>query len=105
MTQKIALVPWGNQIEDYLDAIGVSLEEFCQEMTGGWLFGYVEALKRVDIQTTIFCVSNRIRHNPERYTHLPTGATICVLPSPPRYSAIARRMRDPYGWYVREQKC
>lgn len=39
MTQKIALVPWGNQIEDYLDAIGVSLEEFCQEMTGGWLSG------------------------------------------------------------------
>jgi len=37
--------PTGNEIEDYLDPIGLSLEQFCGEMTGGWLFGFTEALK------------------------------------------------------------
>ncbi|MDQ1387939.1 MAG: hypothetical protein QOF56_1393, partial [Acidobacteriaceae bacterium] len=41
----IAILPWGDFIEDFLDAIGVSLEEFSSKMTGGWLFGYVEALR------------------------------------------------------------
>jgi hypothetical protein len=37
----IALLPWGDLIEDFLDTIGVSFEAFCNEMTGGWLFGYI----------------------------------------------------------------
>ncbi len=41
----LALLPWGDLIEDFLDGIGVSLEDFSSKMTGGWLFGYVEALR------------------------------------------------------------
>ena len=33
-------------IEDYLDAIGLDVDGFVEEMGGGWLFGYVEALAR-----------------------------------------------------------
>jgi starch synthase len=38
------MLPWGDVIEDFLDGIGLSLDEFCDDMTGGWLFGYVGAL-------------------------------------------------------------
>jgi hypothetical protein len=43
--RSVVILPWGNDIEDFLDPIGLSLEQFCGEMTGGWLFGFSEALK------------------------------------------------------------
>jgi hypothetical protein len=30
-------------VEDYLDNIGISLQEFVEEMTGRWMFGYIRA--------------------------------------------------------------
>ena len=44
LAPSVAILPWGDVIEDYLDSIGVTRDEFCQEMTGGWLFNYVDAL-------------------------------------------------------------
>jgi hypothetical protein len=35
----IALLRWGNVLEDFLDTIGVSVETFCNEFTGSWMFG------------------------------------------------------------------
>ena len=87
----IALLHWGDLIEDFLDSIGVSFEGFCKEMTGGWMFGYIDALQLAGVRTVLFCVSARVS-TPTRYTHLPTGATICVLPAPKRYRAIHRPM-------------
>lgn len=94
---RVALLPWGDVIEDFLDGIGLSLDAFCQEMTGGWLFGYIEALQHVGIQTVVFCFSARVKA-PVRRTHRPTGATICILPAPDSYLRLRRRIRDPYGW-------
>lgn len=96
----IALLHWGDLIEDFLDSIGISFEGFCKEMTGGWLFGYIDALQLAGVRTVLFCVSAQVS-TPTRYTHLPTGATICVLPAPKNYRAIHRRMVDPYGWTVK----
>jgi glycosyltransferase involved in cell wall biosynthesis len=97
----IALLHWGDLIEDFLDTIGVSFEAFCKEMTGGWLFGYIEALKLVGVRTVLFCISARVTE-PIRYTHEPTGATICVLPAPRIYQVIRRPMLNPYGWTVKD---
>ena len=97
----IALLHWGNLIEDFLDSIGVSFERFCQEMTGGWMFGYIDALRLAGVQTVLFCVSARVAE-PTRYTHIPTGATICVLPAPKNYRAIHRRMVNTSGWTVKD---
>lgn len=80
----VALLPWGDVIEEFLDPLGISLEEFCEEMTGGWLFGYIEALKRVGVRTIVFCVSVQV-DAPLRRTHRGTGATICFLPAPKSY--------------------
>jgi glycosyltransferase involved in cell wall biosynthesis len=83
----VALLPWGNVFEDFLDTIGVSLETFCQEMTGGWLFGYVEALQMAGVRAVIFIVSARVSV-PTHLKHLPTGTTIWVLPASKSYRTV-----------------
>jgi glycosyltransferase involved in cell wall biosynthesis len=97
----IALLPWGNVIEDFLDTIGVSLETFCNEFTGSYMFGYVDALRRVGVRTVVVCISSRVA-KPSRFTHTPTGATICVLPAPWIYRTLRRKMHNPYGRTVRQ---
>ena len=97
----VALLPWGDLIEDFLDSIGVSFQSFCEEMSGGWLFGYIDALRIVGIRTVVFCVSARVEKT-TRYTHVPTGATICVLPASGIYLRIRRRMVNPHGWTMQD---
>jgi glycosyltransferase involved in cell wall biosynthesis len=91
-----AIVPWGDQIEDFLDEIGVSLEEFSAAMTGGWLFGYIDALRRCGIESVVFCFSDRITTT-VRTVHQPTGARMVILRVPSAYRRLRRRMADPYG--------
>ncbi|MEG3904687.1 glycosyltransferase family 4 protein [Microcoleus sp. B4-C5] len=97
----IALLHWGDLIEDFLDTIGVSFEAFCNEMTGGWMFGYIEALRRAGVRTVLFCISGSVAE-PVRYTHKDTGATICTLPAPQLYQAVRRQMVNPQGWTVQD---
>ena len=80
----IALLPWGNVIEDFLDTLGISLESFCNEFTGSWMFAYVDALGRVGVRTVLICISASVVQ-PSRFTHRPTGCTIYMLPVPKVY--------------------
>jgi starch synthase len=80
----IALLPFGDLIEDFLDSIGVSFEVFCNEFMGSWMFGYIDALQMVGVRTVLFCFSANVA-TPSRFTHAPTGAIICVLPAPKIY--------------------
>jgi len=93
----IALLPWGNLIEDFLDSIGVSFERFRDEMTGGWMFGYVDALRQAGVRTVLICVSARVREV-TRSIHRPTGASLCLLPALGSYRLLSRRLGDPYAW-------
>jgi glycosyltransferase involved in cell wall biosynthesis len=97
----IALLPWGNVLEDFLDTIGISLETFCNEFTGSWMFGYVDALRQVGLRTVLICVSARVTV-PSRVMHVPTGATICLLPVPKTYRLIRGKMANPYGRTVKQ---
>ena len=92
MDPTVALLPWGDIYEDYLDGIGVSLDEFCTKMSGGYLFGYVDALERVGVRTVLVLWSRNVNH-PERRIHRPTGATVWALP-PTRAYMAARRLTD-----------
>ena len=85
---SLALLPWGDVLELFLDEIGVTLETFRTRMTGGWLFGYVEALASAGIETVILCFSARV-DRPRRERHEPTGARLVILPA----SGLYRRMR------------
>ena len=92
----IALLPFSYLIEDFLDKINVSLEEFCTEMTGGWLFGYAEALRRVGVRTVLICFSARVCE-PTRFVHKPTGMSAWVLPTTRAYARLRRSISNPYG--------
>ncbi|MDP9403708.1 MAG: glycosyltransferase family 4 protein [Actinomycetota bacterium] len=99
----VALLPWGDAIEDFLDEIGVSLDEFCNAMDGGWLFGYVAALATAGVDATVVCVSRQVGR-PERRLHRPTGAPVWLLPQPRSYRRgrrvarrLARRARSARG--------
>src|SRR5262249_5142961 len=69
--------------------IGLTVDAFCDEMSGGWLFGYVDALARFDVETVIVCFSRGV-DAPTRRVHAPTGAPIWLLPAP-RLHRAARR--------------
>lgn len=94
--RTIALLPWGHIIEDFLDIVGIGLDAFCNEMTGGWMFGYVEALRRANISVVLFCISGR-EENIRTTVHRPTGARIVILPTPKWYMSVHKRMANPYG--------
>ncbi|MBO3460916.1 glycosyltransferase family 4 protein [Aetokthonos hydrillicola Thurmond2011] len=95
----IALLHCMDLIDDFLDQINISFETFCNEFIGSWMFGYINALKQVDVRTVLFCVSARFKE-PSRFTHLPSGITICVLPAPKgylAYRAIRHKALKLYG--------
>ena len=92
----VALLPWGDLIEDFLDGIGVSLEDFCSKMTGGWLFGYVDAMRLHGIKTCIFCFSDRVEGTVHR-VHQSSGAEFVVMRTPSAYRRLRQRTKDPYG--------
>jgi len=94
--KRLAILPWGDLIEDYLDPVGLSLDEMCREMTGGWLFGYVEALQRVGVECVLFVFTARV-DQAQSLRHAPTGMTVRALPCRPIYRRLRRRISDPYG--------
>lgn len=88
---------WGDVIEDFLDPIGLTLEDFRDHMTGGWAFGYIDALQRVGVETDLICFSARTPRE-YRWIHAPTGASLWVLRSPRLYGMLRGRLADPYAW-------
>lgn len=101
MKHTVALIDWSHLIEDFLDNIGLSIDEFCQDMTGGWMFGYIEALKSVGVSTVLFCFSAQVAQ-PKRVQHRPTGATIWLVPSPALYRSLRKYIPNPYASTVLE---
>jgi glycosyltransferase involved in cell wall biosynthesis len=91
----VALLPWGHAWEDFHDSIGVSFEAFCNEMTGGWQFGYIDALRSAGVRTVVIYPSTRFTE-PARFTHGPTDSTVCMLPVPQSYRSIRQQMIKPY---------
>ncbi|GAB1545031.1 hypothetical protein NUACC21_77070 [Scytonema sp. NUACC21] len=94
----IALFPVGDLLEDFLDSIGISFEAFCNEFVGSWMFGYVDALQRVGVRTILFCFSAQVA-TVSRFTHKPTGATICVLPPTRIYRGFRKLRRNSLKLY------
>jgi glycosyltransferase involved in cell wall biosynthesis len=77
----VALLPATDRFEDFYDTLAISLEEFRDRLSGGWMFNYVDALRSAGIRTVLFFASARIVE-PLRFRHAPSGVTVCVVPSP-----------------------
>jgi starch synthase len=93
----VAILPWGDVVEDYIDPIGLSVEDYCDRLTGGWLFGFTEALQHAGVDSVIICWSRSVAR-PTRRVHLPTGAVLWLLPPSRLYRAARRLLADPYAW-------
>lgn len=87
----IALLPWG-LFEDFFDTIGVSFEALRTELTGGWVFNYIEALELAGVRTVLFFFSTHVSET-LCFTHEPTGATVYIMPAPIIHHVIRRVMR------------
>jgi starch synthase len=91
---RVAILPWGNLIEDFLDPLGVSLDDFARNMSGGWLFGYAAALRTAGMEPVILCVSGRV-HRAERLVNPQTGLVTLALPPSALYRRLRRFPGDP----------
>jgi starch synthase len=76
----IAIFPWGEVIETFLNPLGLDLNDFASKMTGGWLFGYVQALQSQGWQPFIACASETVCAL-TRLEHEGTGAPIWAAPA------------------------
>lgn len=77
--RTIALFPWGDVIEEFLDPIGLTVDDFASRMTGGWLFGYVAALQQAGWRPIIIAASENVRET-ARLDHAGSGAPIWLVP-------------------------
>ena len=78
---SVAILPVPDRFEDFFDKIGMSLESFRDDLTGGWLFNFVEALQAAGVRPVLYFVSARVP-TVVRWTHRATGAPIRFLPAP-----------------------
>ena len=91
----VALLPWGLLFdEDYLDTIGVSLEQFCLDGAGGHLFNFITAMQRVGVRTVLVLFSRRVTQT-TRFINRSTNATVVVVPPPARYRALRDLLARP----------
>jgi starch synthase len=92
----VVLLPWGQVIEDYLDTIGIGIDDFVDAMDGGWMFGYVDALATAGIATSIVWPSRSVT-GPQRRTHARTGAPVWFVPPTRTWRWLRRAVDDPYA--------
>jgi starch synthase len=91
----VGLVTWG-LLDEVLDSIDLSLEQFCAELPSGWLLGYITALRQVGVRTVLFCVSSQVER-PTRLKHPSTNTTICLLPATGVYRGITETIASHPG--------
>ena len=89
----VAILPWGDLFRDWLDELGVSLEEFRDEFTGSWMFGYARALERAGVRSVVVAVTEHVQ-KPEQHVHGPTGTPIHLLPPAPLFRLLRPALLD-----------
>jgi glycosyltransferase involved in cell wall biosynthesis len=77
--RTVAIVPWGDVIEDWLGPLGLDLHDLVGRMSGGWLFGYAAALRAAGWRPIVVCASEAV-DRPTRFEHQESGAPIWALP-------------------------
>lgn len=92
----LAIVPWGLLVEDFLGPNGLSLEDFCTDFTGSWMFGYSLALRAAGVRTVIVCFSGEVG-TVTRRVHGTTGIALRIIPATRIYRRLRARMGSPYG--------
>jgi len=102
--KTVAIVPWGESVEEWLDPLDLTLRDLVTRMSGGWMFGYVAALEAAGWRPVIVCASNAVE-TPTRFEHPIGGTPIWAIPArstaggpAPRYRSLhtlAQWLRTP----------
>jgi glycosyltransferase involved in cell wall biosynthesis len=83
-------------LEDFLCPNGLTLDDYCSDFTGSWIFGYADTLRTAGVRPVIVCFAGGVRAVTRR-VHGATGTDICVIPVPRAYRLLRARMQVPYG--------
>lgn len=97
----VGIVLSGDVVEDYTEALQMSIDDFAERLSGGWLFGYVEAFATAGVDVFIVCWSRTVTQ-PTRRIHVPTGAPLWLLPASHLYLMARSRHSDVYAWGLRD---
>ena len=97
MSRTIAIFPWGDVIEDYLAPMGLTATDFAEQMTGGWLFGYIAALQSAGWSPIVVAPSSAV-HEATRLEHAATGAPIWLVPGRSSQSIHNANLRALHQW-------
>jgi glycosyltransferase involved in cell wall biosynthesis len=95
---RVAVVPWGTPLEVFLDPLGRTLDDFCERWSGGWLFGYAEALRLAGYDPTLVVSSRTVVREASR-CHAATGTPVTVLPAPSREPSDVAGVRGDLSAY------
>jgi starch synthase len=80
----VAILHSQDLIDEWLDHLGISLEDVEAELMGSWIFGYAQALSSAGARPLLVFVTSQVTR-PERSLHRPTGAAILLVPPPRAY--------------------
>lgn len=97
MAPTVAIFPWGDVLEDFLEPIGLDVEAFADRMTGGWLFGYVAALQTAGWRPIIVAATQKYS-TPTRLVHRATAAPIWLVPGRSTRSGRSRTLNSVRRW-------
>lgn len=105
-SRSVAIFPWGDVVEEFLEPIGLTLQDFVDSMSGGWLFGYVAALQSAGWRVVVVCASERIGRA-TRLVHRGTGAAVWAVPGrraagrTPSRRSVQQWRRTPWPGFAR----
>jgi len=94
---SIAIFPWGDVIEDFLAPLDLDLSDFVETMSGGWLFGYVAALRVAGFRPVVVCASRTLERS-ERRIHRASAAPIWIVPGRPSALPYSSRRSAAQWW-------
>lgn len=96
VTIRVALLSWGDLIEDFLDSIGVQSRVYAMSYgADGCSATWMHC--NAPVEPEVVCVSARI-DKPVRWRHVSTQAPIWLLPASRSYRSLRKRLADPYAW-------
>ena len=84
----VAILPWGDVVEDWIDDLGVRADELMTRLSHGWMFGFMEALDRAGGRGVLVFVSSTVSE-PRRVATPGVPGAMWLLPQP----VLARMVR------------
>ncbi|MEL6927284.1 MAG: glycosyltransferase family 4 protein [Cyanobacteria bacterium J06600_6] len=82
---SIGLIHNYDLIDEVLESMQITFQDYCENFVGSFMFGYIKALQKAGLRPILFCITAQV-NKPTRFEHLPTGATICAIPHAPFYN-------------------